>query len=198
MKQLRGACFFKEIQMSQHPGLKFSHVGFFAANLDREAKFYTEVLGFTVTDRGYLEGPEGPQLVFLSRDPDEHHQIVLVSGRPSEVSFNVINQISLKADSLEALQEFHRRLQDTDATEITPVTHGNALSVYFRDPEGNRIELYVDTPWYASQPCRVAAPFELPADELMAWAERHARTLEGFRPRSEWRAEMARRMGISE
>ena len=184
--------------MSQRPGLKFSHVGFHVADIERQARFYREVLQFTQTDRGLLDGPHGEmELVFLSRDPDEHHQIVLISGRPTELSFNVINQISLKADSLATLQQFYRRLQDADASEIVGVTHGNALSVYCRDPEGNRLELYVDTPWYVSQPCRVPAPFELPADELMAWAERHARTLTGFRPRAQWRSEMAQRMGIA-
>jgi hypothetical protein len=44
----------------------------------------------------------------------------------------------------------------------------------------------------------VPAPFELPESELLAWAERHARTLPGFRPRAEWRREMARRMGLPE
>lgn len=185
--------------MHPRPGLTFSHVGFFVRDLDRQAAFYAGVLDFTITDRGFLQGPDGPmELVFLSRDPDEHHQIVLISGRPAQVSFNVINQISLKADSLETLKRFHQRLQSTEATELIPVTHGNALSVYFRDPEGNRVELYVDTPWYVSQPCRVPAPFELPSDELLAWAEQQARTLQGFRPRSEWRREMAVRMGITE
>ena len=43
--------------------------------------FYTRLLGFTVTDRGQLQGAAGPvSLVFLSRDPDEHHQIVLATG----------------------------------------------------------------------------------------------------------------------
>lgn len=185
--------------MSARPGLKFSHVGFFVTDLDRQADFYSRVLEFTITDRGFLQGPQGPmQLIFMSRDPDEHHQIVLISGRPAEISFNVINQISLKADSLETLQQFHQRLKSADVTELVPVTHGNALSVYFRDPEGNRVELYVDTPWYVSQPCRVPAPIELPADELMSWAETHARTLDGFRPRSEWRRDMATRMGVSD
>lgn len=184
--------------MSQRPGLKFSHVGFHVVDLERQVRFYRDVLEFTQTDRGLLDGPSGPiELIFLSRDPDEHHQIVLISGRPADLAFNVINQISLKADSLQTLQQFHRRLQGADVTEIRAVTHGNALSVYCRDPEGNRLELYVDTPWYVSQPCRVPAPFELPADELMAWAERHARTLDGFQPRTQWRSEMARRMGVA-
>ena len=183
--------------MSARPGLKFSHFGFFVTDVDRQADFYSRVLEFTITDRGFLQGPQGPmQLIFMSRDPDEHHQIVLISGRPAEISFNVINQISLKADSLATLQQFHERLKSADVTELVPVTHGNALSVYFRDPEGNRVELYVDTPWYVSQPCRVPAPIELPADELMSWAETHARTLDGFRPRSEWRRDMATRMGV--
>ncbi len=185
--------------MTQRPGLTFSHVGFFAADIDRQADFYRSVLDFTETDRGTLPGPHGPlRLIFLSRDPDEHHQIVLASGRPERVEFNVINQISLKADSLQTLIEFYRRVRDAGVAELIPVTHGNALSVYFRDPEGNRVELYWDLPWYVSQPCRVAAPFDLGAPELLAWAEQHARTLPGFRPRSAWRREMAERMGIAD
>jgi catechol-2,3-dioxygenase len=182
---------------TQRPGLTFSHVGLYATDVDRQADFYKTVLDFTETDRGTLPTPSGPaRLIFLSRDPDEHHQIVLVSGRPERVDFNVINQLSLKADSLPTLQAFHRRVRDAGVAELAPVTHGNALSVYFRDPEGNRVELYWDLPWYVSQPCRVAAPFDLPANELLAWAEAHARSLPGFKPRSEWRREMAQRMGI--
>lgn len=183
--------------MSKNAGLKFSHMGIFARDVEALGAFYSEVLGFTITDRGSLEGPNGRiDLVFTSRDPDVHHQIVLVSGRPEHLDFNVVNQISMTADSIETLQAFHQRLKEAPVTELAPVTHGNALSLYFRDPEGNRIEIYVDTPWYVSQPMRVPMPIELPPNELLAWAEVHARKLPGFRPRSEWRAEMARLMGV--
>ena len=124
------------------PGLTFSHVGFFVTNIAAMEDFYTRVLEFTVTDRGKLTGPSGPMdLGFLSRDPDEHHQIVLVTGRPTEISFNVINQISLKADGLATLKEMLRRVQGEGMRDITPVTHGNSLSIYVRDPEGNLVEL---------------------------------------------------------
>ena len=180
------------------PGLSFSHVGFFVSDIARMEDFYTRVLEFTVTDRGQLPGAHGPMdLVFLSRDPDEHHQIVLITGRPQDLGFNVINQISLKADSLATLKDMHRRLQAEGVRGIEPVTHGNALSIYVRDPEGNRLELYIDLPWYVSQPLRVPVDLSPADDQIMAAAENHARSLPGFKPRSEWRAEMARRMGVA-
>lgn len=177
------------------PPLRFSHIGLYVRDLETQAAFYRSILGFTETDRGTLSTPTGiAELVFLSRDPDEHHQVVLVSGRPTEDHFNLINQISLKADSVESLQFLHRELKARAVDELVAVTHGNAVSLYFRDPEGNRIEVYVDTPWYVSQPCRVEAPIELSTGELLAWVERHARTLEGFMPRAQWRSRMAARM----
>lgn len=181
------------------PGFTFSHFGMFVTDIAKLEDFYTRVLEFTVTDRGQLPGPDGQpmDIVFLSRDPDEHHQIVLMTGRPADMGFNPINQISMKADSLATLRLMHERLQREGAKEIAPVTHGNAVSVYVRDPEGNRLELYVDLPWYVNQPMRV--PVDLSVDDatLMQQLEAHARTLPGFRPRSEWRAEMARRMGLA-
>lgn len=160
--------------------------------------FYTRLLEFTVTDRGRLDTPRGPvELVFLSRDPDEHHQIVLASGRPAEVGFNVINQISFKADSLATLRTMHRRLQEEGIPDIAPVTHGNALSIYAPDPEGNRLELYLDLPWYVTQPMRVPVDFGLADEALMQTVEDHARGLPGFMPRAQWRDRMASRMGVS-
>ncbi|MGA9027807.1 MAG: VOC family protein [Steroidobacteraceae bacterium] len=178
-------------------GLALSHVGLWVHDLERMEDFYTRVLGFTVTDRGQLPGPSGPvDLVFTSRDPDEHHQIVLARGRPAKLGFNVINQLSLKADSLSTLREMHRRLVAEKVRDLIPVTHGNAISVYGLDPEGTRLELFIDTPWYVLQPLRVALDCSLDDEALMRRVEAHARSLPGFKPRSEWRAEMARRMGV--
>jgi catechol-2,3-dioxygenase len=179
-------------------GFRFSHFGMFVTDIARIEDFYTRLLEFTVTDRGRLTGPAGPmELVFLSRDPDEHHQLVLVSGRPKELPFNPINQISFKTDRLADLCAMYRTLVGEGLPGIAPVTHGNAVSVYLPDPEGNRLELYHDLPWYVSQPVR--DPVDLGGEEaaLMERLEAHARTLPGFRPRAEWRAEMARRMGLA-
>ncbi|HET7597448.1 MAG TPA: VOC family protein [Burkholderiales bacterium] len=177
------------------PQLRFSHVGFFVRDLERMADFYSRVLGFTITDRGNLETPRGAVgLVFLSRDPTEHHQIALVSGRPEELPFNPINQISFRMADFAGLREMHRRIQGEAVSEIAPVSHGNALSVYFLDPEGNRVELFVDTPWYVTQPLRIPMDLSLSDEALWKWAEENARKLPGFRPVEEWRAELEKRL----
>ena len=177
------------------PAFQFSHMGMFVADLARMRDFYTRVLGFTVTDSGDLDTPRGRlQFVFLSRDPKDHHQIVLATGRPSELPFNPINQISFRMADFPGLREMYRRLTREAVKEMHPVSHGNALSVYFHDPEGNRIELFVDTPWYCKQPSRIPMDMNLTDSELWAWAEAEARRQPQFRPIEEWRAAAARDM----
>lgn len=40
------------------------------------------------------------------------------------------------------VREFHRRFAEEGVTIDSVVTHGNTASVYFRDPEDNRLEVY--------------------------------------------------------
>jgi len=177
--------------MSSVPSFTFSHMGIYVTDAARMEDFYTRLLGFTVTDRGLLGSIT---LIFMSRDPAEHHQVILATGRPPAKEFNPINQISFRMAEFGGLREMHRRLAQEGVKELAPVSHGNALSVYFRDPEGNRIELFVDTPWYVTQPLRVPMDMNLSDAELWAWAEAEARKRPGFMPVEQWRAAIARKM----
>lgn len=165
-------------------------MGIYVADLARMEDFYTRVLGFAVTDRGELGDLT---IVFLSLDPREHHQIILATGR-KEGGFNPINQVSFRLAELAGLKSMARRLQDEGAKDISPISHGNALSVYFRDPEGNRLEIFIDTPWYVRQPLRIPMDLSLPDAALWAWAEAEARRQPGFQSVEEWRAQIARRI----
>lgn len=174
--------------MTSIPRLSFSHMGIYVTDLARMEDFYTRVLGFAVTDRGEL-GETG--LVFLSLDPREHHQIILATGRPAAAGFNAINQISFRLAELAHLREMARRLRAEAVKDPVTVSHGNALSLYFRDPEGNRLELFVDTPWYVRQPLRIPMDLSLSDAELWAWAEAEARKQPDFKPVEAWRREIA-------
>jgi catechol-2,3-dioxygenase len=173
------------------PVASLSHFGIHVTDVDVMTKFYTRVLGLVLTDRGTL--PER-ELAFLSRDPDQHHQLVLVSGRPSGGGFNVVNQISFKLSTLDELKVMHGRLRAEGIVPSSVVTHGNAWSVYFPDPEGNRVELFVDTPWHTPQPFAAPLDLEAPTETILAETEATCRSRPGFASRSEWRRAVSEAM----
>jgi len=179
--------------LSQRNSLVFSHMGFYVRDIERMARFYRDVMCFFQTDRGLLGNVE---LAFFSRDPSEHHQILLATGRPVDLSFSVINQISLRVPDLATLREVRNRaLADPDVTDLVTATHGNAVSIYFRDPEGNRIEVFMDMPWYCEQPLREPIDLDQSDEDVMAAAEALARSRPKFRSRAQWVSEMEQLMG---
>jgi catechol-2,3-dioxygenase len=144
------------------------------------------------TDRGVARGRP---IVFLSRDPREHHQIVLVEGRSGDLDDRVINQISLRVEEIEDLRTLLSAIEaEPDVSDINPVNHGNAWSIYFRDPDKNRLEVFCDSPWYCDQP--MIQPLDLSKDDdtILSETETAIRDLPGFQPVEEWRADFAKKL----
>ena len=169
------------------PNAQLTHLGFQVIDLDRMIDFYTRVIGLVLTDRGpYYRGGE---IAFLSRDPAEHHQLVLASGRSPETD-TIINQISFIVDDLEDLRAFHTALVAESVKELAPRNHGNAWSIYFHDPEGNRIELYAPTPWHVGQPYGRPLDLRLPAQTLRDETYEMIRGDASFQTREKWESGM--------
>jgi catechol-2,3-dioxygenase len=112
---------------------------------------------------------------------------VLCEGRPADLGFNVVNQISLRARTLDDLRTLYAALEAEKAAELVSITHGIAWSVYCHDPEGNRIELFVDSPWYVDQPHREPIDLMRPDAEILAETEARIKDDPSFRPLAEWR-----------
>ena len=162
--------------------LSLSHFELYVSDVAAMEDFYTRYLGFEVTDRG--RGAAG--LVFLSRNPHEHHQLVL---NPAEAAVPVqspLDHIAFRAATLAELKSLHAALADSSA-ELQTVSHGNSWSIYFRDPEGNRLELFTDTPWHVDQPCRFEIDLGLDEPALREFTENAIRELPGFGDAGDWR-----------
>lgn len=180
--------------MASTAELSFSHVGLYVLDLERMVDFYTRVLGFVVTDRGNL-GPR--RLAFLSRDPREHHQVVLATGRHPDLDVPVLNQVSFRVSTLAELQDFYRALEGEPVTDLDPTIHGNAWSLYFRDPEKNRLEVFADSDWYISQPIKEPLDLTLPEAEIRRRTREFCQDRPGFQPVEQWRAAMADKMRVA-
>jgi len=175
---------------------QLTHIAIFVEDLSRMREFYTKAFGLTVTDEG--PHPAAPvDMVFMSADPTEHHQFVLVSGRPDQVDFNIAQQMSFLVQSLDELRQVRDQVAASGIEVKRTCTHGNAWSIYFDDPEGNQVEVYVHTPWYIPQPHIHPIDLDMSDDEIMRETEAHCRASEVFKTQAEREAEMRLAMGLA-
>jgi len=175
---------------------QLTHAGVWVRDLDAMIEFYTSVLGFDISDRGFVKR-YGGRIAFLSNDPDIHHQIVFAEGRAAEGP-STVNQLSLTVESLDELRTIHQRVVAAGVENLLPRNHGNAWSVYFDDPEGNNIEVYLDSPFHIPQPFGEPLDLSLSNEEILQLTEKRAREVEGFKPRADWTAERAQAMGLAD
>ena len=167
-----------------------SHFGIYVTDLERMVAFYTEVFDLTVTDRG--EGKTfKTTLVFTSASPDQHHQLVLASGRPAEATFSTVMQISFMVPGIQSLRDIWKKAEARGATRIRGLNHGNALSVYMLDPEGNTVEVYVDTPFYVAQPHGDPLDLSKSDEDILRETEAICRSDPTFKPVAQWELEFA-------
>ncbi len=180
--------------------LSLSHLGICCFDLPKMIAFYTGVLGMTQSDRGALPSPFDAELVFLTTDPSEHHQLVLVSGRKEgEIqqgpalggSFGTaIFQLSFRLEDLGTLRRVRDRLSAAGCTHLIPINHGNAWSLYTRDPEGNALEFVVDSPWFVHQPCGEGLDLGQSDAEILRQTEVLCAN-KGGEPVADWRVRIA-------
>jgi len=76
---------------------------------------------------------------------------------------------------------------------LIPINHGNAWSLYTRDPEGNALEFVVDTPWFVHQPCGEGLDLTLDDAEILRQTEKLCET-RGGEPYADWRTRIARQI----
>ena len=187
--------------------LTLSHFGLGCFDLAKMEDFYIRVLGMTVTDRGEVPGGLAT-LVFLTTDPAEHHQLVLASGRtegtvlqgpvPGGSFGSVIFQLTFRLEDLATLRRIQQRLMAEGNDNFVPLNHGNSWSLYTRDPEGNALELVVDSPWFVHQPKGEYLDLSLSDDAILRQTEEICRATGDWKPYEEWRADVARRIAADQ
>lgn len=174
------------------PRLSLSHATVAVRDLGAMLDFYCDVLGFAVTNRG--EVGEG-EMAFISQDPNEHHQMVFVSGLPApDHQFVMADHMAFRTGTLDDLRAIGARLDEAGVEGVIPINHGNAWSLYFNDPEGNGLECFVDSPFHVAQP--FADGLDLSADDATIEAETRAKIQDDgeFQPLAEWQAAFQSRL----
>lgn len=128
--------------MTLHPETRVGHIHLKVSNLDRSIAFYSGVLGFEVTQR------YGDSAVFLSAG-GYHHHIGLNTWHsentgPAPVRAAGLYHVAFLFPDRASLGAALQRVLDSGTPLQGAADHGVSEAVYFNDPDGNGIELYVD------------------------------------------------------
>ena len=121
---------------------KLGHVVLNCSDLERSVKFYTEVLGFKISDV-YGDDMMDGGMVFMRFNAD-HHGIALV-GTMTGPSPNVeLNHLAFEVDTLDevVLARNHLKKHGVAIDFEGRRRAGVQIAVEFRDPDGHRLEIY--------------------------------------------------------
>ncbi len=118
---------------------KLGHVHLKVRDIERSVAFYTDVLGLAVEERH-------GRYAFLAYG-DHHHDVALqaVQSEPPEQTAGVgLYHAAFEVEDADALEATYRRLA-ARGVDVSPVDHDISRALYFDDPSGNGLEVYLDT-----------------------------------------------------
>jgi len=124
--------------------VKFAHVVYQTRRYAEMIAWYENVFEATVVH-------QDPALAFLTYD-DEHHRFAFANldvlspggGGPDGRGQIGVNHVAYTYSSAGDLLDTYARLKAAGIKPYWPIHHGTTLSMYYCDPDGNRMELQVD------------------------------------------------------
>ena len=123
---------------------KFAHVVYSTRRFEQMVEWYEKVFEARTVYRN-------PALAFLTYD-DEHHRMAFAnlevlspSNGQGETRNQVgVNHVAYTYSNLGDLLGTYERLKEMGVMPYWRIHHGVTLSLYYRDPDGNRMEFQVD------------------------------------------------------
>lgn len=131
-----------------HPA--FHHFGVVTARLEEMIAWYTQVLGMRTQFRSTTgAGAAAVAFAFVTNDR-AHHRLALIAWpglhddhdrRPQAK----LQHVAFEYATIDDLLTTWERLKGVGIIPVLATDHGMTIAFYYRDPDGNSVELFVDT-----------------------------------------------------
>jgi catechol-2,3-dioxygenase len=120
---------------------KLHHVTMKTSRLDEMIEWYGKVIGAKVQFRD--------QVAAWTTNDAANHRIAFLavpglSDDPQKINHNGMHHTAFEYDSFEDLMESFNRLRKEGIEPAFSLDHGMTISLYYKDPEGNFVELQSD------------------------------------------------------
>jgi len=120
---------------------ELGHVVLYVTNLERSMNFYKNILGFNL-----ISFSNGMAAFSSGRT---HHELLLIyiGNKPKSNKLEAgLYHIGFKiGDTLKELKDALKILEKNNVEIVGMADHTVTKSIYIKDPDGNELELYIDT-----------------------------------------------------
>jgi catechol 2,3-dioxygenase len=120
------------------------HVNLYVRNAERSQQWYADILGLHTYD--FRPG----WAAFMSADLEQSHEVALIQvgeEAPLQQKGQVgLNHMAWMMHSLDDLKELYHRLKEKNVSVDHISDHGISVGIYFRDPDGNGVEVSYELP----------------------------------------------------
>jgi catechol 2,3-dioxygenase len=126
---------------------KLGHVNLRVSDEEQATRFYCDVLGLQIAERDPQHGG-----VFTTLGGNFHtldfaqHPDPQSAQKPVKGQLGLVH-IAFQVDSYAALRDAYLHLLQNGVTVERATNHENQRSIYFRDPDGNGLEIYYEFPY---------------------------------------------------
>ena len=117
---------------------RVGHVVLYASDPDASARWYCDLLGMEVVTRSDVFAA-----VFLSFGTSDHDVALMKAPGNGPMTHDGLQHVAFELDGgIEEFKAFNARLAESGAEVEAVVDHDFSYGVYFRDPDGHRLEVF--------------------------------------------------------
>jgi catechol 2,3-dioxygenase-like lactoylglutathione lyase family enzyme len=128
------------------------HFGVATSHLERMVEWYSKVLGmvtiYSTSNALESEAGESPGLAFVSNDKANHRLAIIslpqLKDDADKKGHVKLQHVAFEYATIDDLLNSYTRIKELGIEPVLTTDHGVSTAFYYKDPDGNTIELFVD------------------------------------------------------
>lgn len=128
------------------------HFGVATSHLERMVEWYSKVLGmvtiYSTSNASESEAGVSARLTFVSNDKANHRLAIIslpeLKDDADKKGHMKLQHVAFEYATIDDLLNSYTRIKELRIEPVLTTDHGVSIAFYYKDPDGNTIELFVD------------------------------------------------------